>query len=215
MASKEVLIKQDQDFARRLAHRDQGVLHDIDRAYSGPLRRLLRRHLGPALNDHDIDEIVCKALIETWNGFKADSRHSVRGFYFRVGKCRLQDHLRTTLRRRKLADEHLPKLALGQQTSEPTPQQALIEKEAKLIRSHVLKLCDEAVGQLTKRRQLAFRRRFACGRGAAWAKQLEAETGSPAKAWRKASDEAKKQVADYLAHRGVHYSEEGGRYEVA
>ena len=215
MASKEVLIKQDQDFARRLARRHEGVLHDVDRAYSGPLRRLLRRHLGPALNDHDIDEIVARALAETWHGFKAYSGRSVRSFYFQVGKCRLQDHLRKALRRREAIDEQLPKLASGPEKSEPPPDQALIEQETKLTQSRIMKLIDEAVVLLTDRQRRAFERRFASGGGRAWAKHLEAETGVPAKRWRKASDEARQHVANYLDRRGVHFSKEGGRYEVA
>ena len=76
-------------------------------------------------------------------------------------------------------------------------------------------MIDEAVAKLTDRQRTAFKRRFGAGGGKHWARCLETETGTPAKRWRKASDEAISKVRAYLIEHGVHYSHEEGCYEVA
>lgn len=215
MADRDVLTAQDEELAEQLRQKDEAVLTKIDRAYSGKLRQLLRRHRGPALDEDGIDEIVFQSLHETWKDFRAGAGSSVRAFYFRVAKSRLQDRLRRFLRQQELAEVHHPKLATPDVSQEPSPEDRAIVREAQEFHKPIMALIDKALQTRSPRQRTAFLRRFASGGGSNWAQELEKETGVPAKQWRKASDQAKNHVEAYLIEKGVRYSQEGGRYEVA
>jgi hypothetical protein len=215
MPTQEELTARDAGFAERLARKDRAVLGEIDRAYARPLQDLLRRFLGRALNDHDVDDILSQTLDETWKGFRIDLGASVRRFYFNVGKRRLQDRLRHNLRRLQAAQKHHPALLRAKVTIEPPSDHAAIEREYGQVQPRIMGMIKEALSKLTSRQQTAFRRRFACADGEHWAKRLAAETKISAKQWRKASDEARLHVRNYLIQHGVRFSREGGRYEVA
>lgn len=210
----EALHNQDAAFAKQLALRDESVLRDIERAYAAPLRQLLRRHVGALLDEHDVDDILAQTLEYMWRGFDSKKGSSVRSFFFHVGKRRLQDRLRRNSRRRS-ADLYGLKLVDGKTQIEPPADEALIRRATRETHGRIMAIIGEAAAELTNRQRTAFKRRFGAGGGEYWAKQLEAETGTPAKQWRKASDEARSKVRAYLIENGVHYSEEGGHYEVA
>jgi DNA-directed RNA polymerase specialized sigma24 family protein len=211
----EAFEKLDAAFAARIAARDRNVVAEIERAYADPLRRQLCRFRGPALNDHDIEDVLSQTIEETWNSFTPTHGTSLRSFYFHVGKRRLQDRLRANLRRLNRLDRHGPAILRLMQETSPAADQAAMDREVHSTNGQIVRLIERAVTNLTKRQHLAFNRRFATGGGAHWAKQLEQETGIPAKQWRKASDEARTNIRTYLIRHGVRYSEEGGCYEVA
>lgn len=216
MLEPDELTRQDAEFSERLARRDKSVLGCIDRCYSRALRHLLRRLRGPLLSDEDIDEVLEKAILETWRGYRRETGAPVRWFYFRVGKRRVQDHLRRAGRLRQQMLDAAPKLAVRSDEGNVDAPGTVEIAEERAIDLKLRRLLDKAVEEsLTDRQRLAFNRRFAAGGGEHWAKQLEHETEIPAQSWRKASDEAKANVAAYLQQKGVEYSREGGRYVVA
>ncbi len=215
MANRDVLERRDKGFANRLAKRDESVLAEIDRAYSSNLRQLLRRNRGSALNNYDIDGIVYQSLYETWNRYRKGEGSTVRGFYFRVAKCRLQDRLRQIHREQRVTTEHLPALAIQENRNDFDPAHRLLTRETNQAYGRIMILISNALAELTDRQRTAFKKRFAPGRASNWAQQLEGETKITAKQWRKASHQAKEHIKKYLIRHGVHYSQEGGCYEVA
>lgn len=218
MEPKDVLKRLDADFAIRIARRDESVLRDIQSAYERSLRRLLDCRLGPALNTHDIDDILSKTLLQVWTGYKEAHGMSVRGFYFSVGKRRLQDRLRMNLRRIRRDEKAMPDILAQARVRDPFPECVIDEELATTAGGSARAiglLIDEAVRALNARQKRAFLRRFGAVGSNKWAKELETETGVPAKQWRKASDEARAKVRNFLADHGVRFSKEGGRYEVA
>jgi DNA-directed RNA polymerase specialized sigma24 family protein len=219
MEPNEALTRRDAEIASRIARLDESVLRDIQDAYERSLRRLLERSLGSALNDHDVDDILSQTLSQTWKGYGENRGGSVRHFYFSVGKRRLQDHLKRNLRRQRREEAAAAQIIAARDRMSPPGDECILSEEVQATAAGtakaVLTLVDDAVGTLTARQRRAFLCRFGAAGGDKWAKHLETETGVPAKQWRKASDEARVKVREHLIKHGVHYSREGGRYEVA
>ena len=212
--AKEALNKQDAAFARRIARRDESVVRKLERAYATPLRQHLARSRGTFLDGHDIDDIVAQALDAVWNTFHRNRGSSVRWFFFHVAKRRLQDRLRRNSSRRN-AELEAARIADVEARNESTPDEVLADQDNCETDARINGMLEDAVDRLTERQRKALNRRFIAGGGPHWAKRLEEETGTPAKQWRKASDEARSIVRAYLVDHGVRYSREGGRYEVA
>lgn len=180
--TKEALDKQDGLFAKRLARRDESVIKAIEGAYAAQLRQLLARSRGPALDEHDIDDIVARTLEDTWNGFDQKQGASVRAFFFHVAKRRLQDRLRRNSRRRQF-ESRGPRVAHAEVRTEPPADAVIIDREIHGTHGRIIGMIGEAVAKLTERQRTAFKRRFAAGGGKHWAQRLETETGTPAKRW--------------------------------
>jgi DNA-directed RNA polymerase specialized sigma24 family protein len=207
-------IKQrDISFAARLKQRDESVLGEIDLAYAAPLRRLLARWRGQDFGNGDIEEILDDVLWDVW--LKFDSKKaSVRTYYFRAGHSQLLDRLKRNSRYRALLGVARNRAGPADSQDNELPDVRLLRVERSRVNSEIMALVAQAVELLTTRRKLAFDRRFASGDNHYWAKGLAAEKGGTPQSWRKASDEARKQVGSYLLEHGVQYSEKGGRYEV-
>lgn len=212
--------ERNEEFARRLGERDARVLYDIDAALSGALRGSLNRHRGRSLRDADIDEIVQDALAITWREFRPGDGRSVQAFYFGVANNLRLAVMRGNRRRLKHEVNDEEQLSTASRWIDGR-RQRLIEAETAtekaLLSQRISVLIDQAVAKLTPRQRLAFERRRPALSGASydWAAELEKEKGIAAQRWRKASDEAVKNIEAHLKVNGVRFSREEDRFEIA
>ena len=212
MAAQDVesLRHLDRQFGEKIHRRDESVIAEIDRTYSGPLYGLLKDKLQHA----DIDSVIQESIFELWKNFRIDRGPSVRALLFQIARNKCSDVLRRTYRQRELIDR---KCALARTTDledHDGPVAHLEAREKAKADRDVLELVETACNSLSERQATAFRRRFLSGAAVSWAKELEEETQISAKNWRKYSDDAKKNVMTFLRQNGVAFSE-GGRHEVA
>lgn len=200
----------DAAFARRLGQRDGSVMVEIDRIYGRVLRRRLQRFRGEGLKDSDIDDLVQEVLRNLWTNYHEGSG-PVSSFVFAVAKTLRQSHFRRFYRLQ--ARHHAYEQAGPVQTSDSlTPYEISANADEN---RHIMPLVNQACEEcLTDLQRAALARRMRAARTSHWAKQLERETGKPAKQWRKASDDAIENVRVYLARHGVDLMD-GGRYGVA
>jgi hypothetical protein len=173
----------------------------------------LARSRGPDFGDGDIEEILDDVLMDVWLKYDP-SKGSVSTFYFGAGHCQLIDRLRRNSRYRALMEVACDRADPSTCQNNELPDVRLLRVERNRVDGEIKKLIAQAVALLTPRQKLAFDRRFASRDDHHWAKNLAAEKGGTPQYWRKASDEARKQVSSYLVEHGVQYFEEGGQYEV-
>lgn len=198
-------------FAMKIHARDETVIAELDRAYAGRIYGLLRGKLQPV----DIDSVIQDSLLQVWENFRLDGGNTVAGLLFHIAKKRAIDVIRAQQRQKALIED--AKLTKKQSDFEDaqTPASHLEDKEKSEQDERLLSRISDACDCLRSDRQkIAFRRRFLNGDPTRWAKRLEAETGIPAKALRKASDDAKKQILKKLAESGIVFNG-GERHGVA
>jgi DNA-directed RNA polymerase specialized sigma24 family protein len=208
------LKKRDEIFAKRLARQDESVLREIDRAYAPGLRRLLRKARGDGLNDDDIEEILADTLLDVWLKYGPRCGAAVRTYYFISGKANLIDRLRTNDRYRCALEKVRSTIGSASDSVGNVSDVVFDRIERSNIAAQIKLLIDESLGMLTPRQRLAFTHRFKSGNSDSWAKDLAVDQGRSPQYWRKASDEARLKVRDFLTQSGVTYSSKGGQYEI-